>query len=306
VTVDLLVTRLLRDWHTILDAWPILVVLGACVLGVAAAAVRLLHRRRFADLEERLGQSDGRLAEAKARIGRTLEALDGEHQARRHLEALVASLRDQLAIAQRPVVARREPIDPSPRNSRRHAGYDELYGPGNAIDGKLTKGEAERLIRTLQETTDLMKSRLGAGGAEGPTRPYSVLAGSNGAAWWRYVAGKGIPHAIELVTAYRADIIDFANCLEAMITRQADLEFRLRKILGDVGPIARLLNIVGGYIRSMERLNDGEAYKPAVLEMALGTPFQLMVQAQTAVDAWIRLFVEQRAPAVHREAAAYL
>jgi hypothetical protein len=306
MTVDLLVTRLSGDWHAILDAWPILVVLGACVLGVAAAAVRLLHRRRFADLEERLEQSEGRLAEAKARMGRNLEALDGEHQARRQLEALVASLRDQLAIAQRPAVARREPIDPSPRNARRHAGYDELYGPGSAIDGRLTKGEAERLIRALRETTGLMKSRLGAGGAEGPMRTCSVLAGSNGAAWWRYVASKGIPHAIELVTAYRADIIDFANCLEAMITSQADLEFRLRKILGDVGPVARLLNVVGGYIRSMERLNDGEPYKPAVLEMALGAPFQLMVQAQAAVDTWMKLFVEQRAPNAHREAVAYL
>jgi hypothetical protein len=133
-----------------------------------------------------------------------------------------------------------------------------------------------------------------------------VLAGSNGAAWWRYVAKKGIPHAIELVAAYRADIIDFANSLEAMITKQADLEFRLRKIVGDVGLVARLLNIVGGYIRSMERLDDGEAYKPAVLEMALGASFQLMVQAQTAVDVWIQLFVEQRAPTVRREAAAYL
>jgi hypothetical protein len=133
-----------------------------------------------------------------------------------------------------------------------------------------------------------------------------VLAGSNGAAWWRYVAGKGIPHAIEIVAAYRADILDFANSLEATLTRQADLEFRLRKIVGDVGLLARLLNIVGGYLRSMERLNDGEAYKPAILEMALGAPFQLMVQAQTAVHTWMQLFVEQRAPAVRREVAAYL
>jgi hypothetical protein len=31
-----------------------------------------------------------------------------------------------------------------------------------------------------------------------------------------------------------------------------------------------------------------------------------MLQAQTAVDTWMRLFIEQRAPAVHQEAATYL
>ena len=52
----------------------------------------------------------------------------------------------------------------------------------------------------------------------------------------------------------------------------------------------------------MERLNDGETYQPAVIEMALRGPFQIMVQAQTAVDTWMQLFIAQRAPAVHREA----
>ena len=56
----------------------------------------------------------------------------------------------------------------------------------------------------------------------------------------------------------------------------------------------------------MERLNDGEKYKPAVLKMALGGSFQIMVQAQIAVDEWMQLFIEQRAPAVHQEAALYL
>jgi hypothetical protein len=53
-------------------------------------------------------------------------------------------------------------------------------------------------------------------------------------------------------------------------------------------------------------LNDGENYKPPVLAMALGGPFQIMSQAQIAADEWMQLFVEQRAPAVHQEAAAYL
>jgi hypothetical protein len=56
----------------------------------------------------------------------------------------------------------------------------------------------------------------------------------------------------------------------------------------------------------MERVNDGEPYKSAVLEMALGSPFQVMVQAQIAVDSWMQLFIEDRAPAVHRAAAIYL
>ena len=115
-----------------------------------------------------------------------------------------------------------------------------------------------------------------------------------------------IPHAIELVAAYRGDVIDFANSLEAAITRQPDLEFRLRKIAGNVDLIASLLNVAGGFIRSMERLNDREKYKRAVLTMALGGPFQIMAQAQIAVDEWMQLFIEQRAPAVHEEAATYL
>jgi hypothetical protein len=56
----------------------------------------------------------------------------------------------------------------------------------------------------------------------------------------------------------------------------------------------------------MERLNDGEQYKPAVLTMALGGPFQKMTQSQIAADEWMQLFIEQRAPAVHQEAATYL
>ena len=70
--------------------------------------------------------------------------------------------------------------------------------------------------------------------------------------------------------------------------------------------VADLLNMAGGFIRSMERLNDGEKYKPPVLAMALGGPFQVMVQAQIALDEWMRLFIEQRASAVHREATAFL
>jgi len=305
VTIDLVVARLVGDWHTILDAWPALAVLSICVLGVVGVAVHFLYRKQIADLKERLKKSNSQLAEAGAKRGRDLEALEDERQTRQDLKALLASLREQLAITQRQLVARREPTDPSSRESRREACYDELFGLGDAIDGKLTKGEAKRLILALQETTDLMKSRLEPGGS-GPTRPHSMLAGSNGTAWWRYVAKKGIPHAMELVIAYRADVIDFANSLEATITKQADLEFRLRKIVGDVKLVANLLNVVGGFIRSMERLNDGEAYKHAILEMALGAPFLRMVQAQTDVDKWMRLFIEQRAPAVHQEAVAYL
>jgi hypothetical protein len=56
----------------------------------------------------------------------------------------------------------------------------------------------------------------------------------------------------------------------------------------------------------MERLNDGETYQPTVLEMALRGPFQIMVQAQTAVEMWMQLFIEQRAPAVLRDASTFL
>jgi hypothetical protein len=195
---------------------------------------------------------------------------------------------------------------PSSRESPRRAKLDELFGSGSAIDGKLTKGEADRLIVALHELTDLMKSKVGSVRTPGPIQLHSRLDGSSGPSWWLYVSQKGIPHAIKLVAAYRADLIDFANSLEAAITKQPDLEFRLRKIVGNVGLIAGLLNVAGGFIRSMERLNDGETYRPAVLEMALRGPFQIMVQAQMAVDTWMHLFIEQRAPAVHQEAATFL
>ena len=163
------------------------------------------------------------------------------------------------------------------------------------------------MIGALHELTDLMKSKVGSVRTPGAIQRHSRgLDGSNGPPWWLYVSKKGIPHAIELVAAYRADVIDFANSLEAAITKQPDLEFRLRRIVGNVGVIASLLNMVGGFIRSMERLNDGEKYKPPVLTMALGGPFQMMAQAQIAVDEWMQLFIEQRAPAVHQEAATYL
>jgi len=151
-----------------------------------------------------------------------------------------------------------------------------------------------------------MKARVGSVQTPGPTQLHSRLEGPNGPSWWLYVSQKGIPHAIELVAAYRADVIDFANSLEAAITTQPDLEFRLRKIVGNVGVIASLLNVAGGFIRSMERLNGGEKYKPPVLTMALGGPFQIMAQAQIAVEEWMQLFIDQRAPAVHQEAATYL
>jgi hypothetical protein len=178
--------------------------------------------------------------------------------------------------------------------------------PRGAIDGKLTKGEAERLIVALHQLTHLMRARLGSDRTLGSTQLPSRLDGSNVSSWWLYVSRKGIPHAIELVAAYRADVIDFANSLEAVIISQPDLEFRLRRIVGNVRLVAGLLNIVGGFIRSMERLNDGETYKSAVLEMALGSPFQIVVQAQIAVDRWMQLFIEHRVPAAHREAATYL
>src|SRR5262245_25595293 len=277
--VDRVVARLLNDGHAILSAWPILAVLSLCVLGVVGVAVHL-YRKQIADLTARLEQSSGQLVEAKATIERDLKLLQSERQARQTLEELLASLRGQLATPKRQLVARREPPGPSSREAQRQARYDELFGPGAAIDGQLTKGEAQRLILALQETTDLMKSRLGRGEAVRPTRPHSTLAGSDGPSWCRYLAKKGIPHGIELVEAYRADVIDFANSVEATITKHPDLAFRLRKIVGNVELVAGLLNIVGGYLRSMERLNDGEMYKPAILEMALGGPFQMMVQAQ--------------------------
>jgi hypothetical protein len=309
VTADAILDRLKGEWPVISESWLSLAIVAVVVGGLVLVVVHFLNRRQIADLKKRLELRDDQLANAKAeikKIERDLESLEGERQVRQNLEALLASLKEQLANAQQQLVAAPRPTESFSPASPRQAKLDELFGPGSAIDGKLTKGEAERLIVALHELTDLMKARAGPARTPGPIQLHSRLEGPNGPSWWRYVSQKGIPHAIELVAAYRADVIDFANSLEAAITRQPDLEFRLRKIVGNVGVIVSLLNVAGGFIRSMERLNDGEKYKPPVLTMALGGPFQVMAQAQIAVEEWMQLFIDQRAPAVHQEAATYL
>jgi hypothetical protein len=309
VTADAIIDRLKGEWPVISERWLSLAIVAVVVGCLVWVVVHFLNRRQIADLKKRLELRDDQIADAKAQIKRLeedLESLEGERQARQNLEALLASFREQLAIAQGQLMAVPRPTGSPSRELPRQGKFDELFGQGSAIDGKLTKGEAERLIGALHELADIMKTRVGSVPAHSPTQLHSRLDGSNGPSWWLYVSQKGIPHAIKLVAAYRADVIDFANSLEAAITKQPDLEFRLRKIVGNVGVIVSLLNIAGGFIRSMERLNDGEKYKPPVLTMALGGPFQTMVQAQIAVDEWMQLFIEQRAPAVHQEAATYL
>jgi hypothetical protein len=299
--------RLNGEWPIISEAWLATAILSVVVGGVVWAVVHFLDHRQLANLKKCLELRDDQLADAKAqirRLERDLESLEGERQARQ--EAALASLQGQLASAQRQLMAAPRNAALPSHESPRQAKFDELFGPGSAIDGKLTKDEAEQLIGALHELTDLMKSNVGSSRTPGAVQPHSRLDGSNGQSWWLYVSKRGIPHTIQLVAAYRANVIDFANSLEAAIKKQPDLEFRLRKIVGNVGLIAGLLNVAGGFIRSMERLNDGETYQPAVLEMALRGPFQIMVQAQMAVETWMHLFIEQRAPAVHQEAATFL
>jgi hypothetical protein len=309
VTADAIIDRLKGEWPVITESWLSLAIVAVVVGVLVWVVVHSLNRKQIADLKKRLELRDDQLANAKAEIRKLeedVEPLKRERQARQNLEALLASLREQLAIAQGQLMAAPRPIVSPSRGSPRQAKLDELFGPGSAIDGKLTKGEAERLIVALHELTDLVKSKVGSGRTPGAIQPHSRLDGSNGQSWWLYVSKRGIPHAIQLVATYRANVIDFANSLEAAIKKQPDLEFRLRKIVGNVGLIAGLLNVAGGFIRSMERLNDGETYQPAVLEMALRGPFQIMVQAQSAVDTWMQLFVECRAPAVQQEASTFL
>jgi hypothetical protein len=309
VTVDAIFERLNGEWPVISEAWLTMAILSVVVGGVVWAVVHFPSRRQLANLKKCLELRDDQLADAKAQIERLeegLESLEGERQARQNLEALLASFREQLAIAQGQSMAVPRPTVSPSRESSRQSKFDGLFGQGSAIDGNLTKGEAERLIGALHELADLMKTRVGSVPAHSPTQVPTRLDGSNGPSWWLYVSQKGIPNAIELVATYRADVIDFANSLETAITKQPDLEFRLRKIVGNVGLIANLLNVAGGFMRSMDRLNDGEKYRPAVLAMALGSPFQIMAQAQIAVEEWMQLFIEQRAPAVHQEAATFL
>jgi hypothetical protein len=240
-----------------------------------------------------------------AKIGRDLEALGAERQARQDLEGVVGSLRQQLTRAQEQLAAAAPPAAPPLPGEPLQARLDRLFGPGNAIDGELTGDEARRLVLALRELTELMRATAGPGAAPGSGQLRASLPDSNSPAWWSYVSRNGIPHTIELIRAFRGDVLKFANSLEQVITRQPDLEFRLRKIVGNVGAIAALLNVAGGFIRNLERLNDGETYRPAVLTMALGPSFRAMVQAQSAVDEWMHVFLEQRAPAACREAAAY-
>jgi uncharacterized membrane-anchored protein YhcB (DUF1043 family) len=310
VTADAIIDRLKGEWPVITESWLSLAIVAVLVGVLVWVVVHSFNRKQIADLKKRLELRDDQLANAKAEIRKLeedVEPLKRERQARQDLEVLLASVREQLANAQQQLlVAPRTTMSPA-REASRQAKLDELFGPGSAIDGKLAKGEAERLIVALDQLTDFMRARLGSDRTPSSTPlPPSRLDGSNGSSWWLYVSRKGIPHAVELVAAYRADVIEFANSLEAVIISQPDLEFRLRRIVGNVSLIAGLLNIVGGFIRSMERLNDGETYKSAVLEMALGSPFQIMVQAQIAVDIWMQLFIEDRAPAVHREVATFL
>jgi hypothetical protein len=310
VTADTILDRLKGDWPVISQSWLFLAIAAVLVGGLVWMVIYFSNRKQIADLKKCLAMRDDQLANAEAeikKIEKDVEALAGERQARRNLEAHLGSLREQLANAQQQLLAAPRPTVSPSREPARQAKLVELFGPGSAIDGELAKGEAERLIVALRQLTDLMRARFGSDRTPGSTPlPPSRLDGSNGSSWWLYVSRKGIPHAIELVAAYRADVIDFANSLEAVIISQPDLEFRLRRIVENVSLIAGLLNIVGGFIRSMERLNDGETYKSAVLEMALGSPFQMMTQCQIAVDEWMQLFIEQRAPAVHQEAATYL
>jgi hypothetical protein len=53
-------------------------------------------------------------------------------------------------------------------------------------------------------------------------------------------------------------------------------------------------------------VSDGSFRVHAINAVGLGSPFQIMVQAQIAVDIWMQLFIEDRAPAVHREVATFL
>ena len=309
MSIDAILDRLIGDWSVISDSWPILTMEAAIVGGLVGVAVHLAHRKKIADLKKCLALRDDQLANAEAetrKMEKGAAATAGERQARQAVEGPPASPGEQRGNAPRKLLAAPRSTVSSSRESRRQARLDELFGPGRAMDGNLTQGEAERLIVALHQVTDLMRARRGSDRTPGSTQLPSRLDSPNGASWWLYVSRKGIPHAIQLVAAYRADVVDFANSLEAVIISQPDLESRLRRIVGNVGVIASLLNVVGGFIRSMERLNDGEEYKPTVLAMALGGPFQTMAQSQTVVDEWMDLFIEQRAPEVHQEAATYL
>ena len=156
-------------------------ILSVVVGGVVWAVVHFLSRRQLANLRKCLEQRDDQLADAKAQLKRLegdLESLEGERQARQ--EAVVVSLREQLATVQRQLMAApRHAVLPS-RESPRQAKFDDLFGSGSAIDGRLTEGEAGRLIVALHELTGLMKSKVGSGRPTPAIQPPSTFDCSNG------------------------------------------------------------------------------------------------------------------------------
>jgi len=307
VTFDTILDRLQHELTGVAENRPFLII-TVIVVGVACMVIHVLYRKCLADLYKRLQASDEQLTRARTeatKLNRDLEALGDERQARQNLEMVISSLRQQLTSAKERLRATAPPATPPSPGDPIQARLDGLFGSGSAIDGELTKEEAKRLVFALHELTDIIKARVGSEREPGPSQLRARLYEAN-PAWWSYVFRNGIPHAIELVAAFRAEVLEFANSLEQVITRQPDLEFRLRTIVGNVGVIAALLNVAGGFIRSLEHLNDGETYKPAVLAMALGSPFRVMVQAQSAVDEWMHVFLEQRVPAVCREISTFV
>ena len=292
------------------ESWLSLAIVAVVVGGLVWVVVHSFNRKQIANLRKRLELRDDQLADAKAEIKRLEEiwsSLEGERQPRQNLEALLASLREQLAIAQQQLMAAPRHAVPPSRESPRQAKFDELFGHGSAIVGKLTKGEAEQIDR----------------GASRANRPHEIESRAGPDAWSNTVAfeARGLKWTVMVALCLAKGAFHTPSNLSQPIERTLStspirsrqpsrsnqiLEFRLRKIVGNVGLIAGLLNVAGGFIRSMERLNDGATYPPAFLEMALRGPFQIMVQAQTAVGTWMRLFIERRSPAVHQEASTLL
>jgi hypothetical protein len=134
VTADAIIDRLKGEWPVISESRLSLAIVAVAVGCLVWLVVHFLNRRQIADLKKRLELQDDQIADAKAQIERLeegLKSLAGERQVRQNLEALLASLREQLAIAQGQLMAVPRPTVSPSRESSRQSKFDELFGQGN-------------------------------------------------------------------------------------------------------------------------------------------------------------------------------
>jgi hypothetical protein len=192
------------------------------------------------------------------------------------------------------------PVTSSPQDER----MTQLFGIGPAVEGRLTKREAETLIEALTEITDVLK-------AARPKFAVPPLSrdriGPDG--WDRTVSRLGFSATIDLLNQYRASVIDVQSSIDAIVTRYPSHESRLRKALGEESSLLGLSNAIQGLSSTIDQVqqSSGQAsLNSTIIVLALSQSHQRMIDAQVQAIQWISLFIERRYPSVRKEIEAYL